>query len=257
MDAVDLGPNVTIHATARINVTEYLEIGADSTIGANCVIEGRDVRIGHELWMDEGAVIGGGSCFDHLSSLKAGHFLHMGRDSIINTARAVTIGDEVGLGTRTSLYTHGAYLSALDGFPVSFGPITIGNNVWLPGATVNPGVTIGDNVVVGVGSVVIRDLPSGSLAAGAPAGIIRTDAYPRPLMGAEREQFWTAFLRDYAEEVWVGPDAVRCGETTFRLSDKRITGPATPESERLRNQLRRYGIRFYSRPVHGSYQDWA
>jgi len=53
-------------------------------------------------------------------------------------------------------------------------PIRIGRNCWLgAGAVVVPGVTIGDNVVVGAGSVVTRDLPSNVVAAGAPCRVLR------------------------------------------------------------------------------------
>lgn len=53
-------------------------------------------------------------------------------------------------------------------------PITIGNNVWLcGGVTVNAGVTIGDDVVIGSGSVVTKDIPSGVVAAGVPCRVIR------------------------------------------------------------------------------------
>lgn len=53
-------------------------------------------------------------------------------------------------------------------------PITIGDNVWLGGrVTVNPGVTIGHDTVIGSGSVVTRDIPSGVFAAGNPCRVIR------------------------------------------------------------------------------------
>lgn len=52
--------------------------------------------------------------------------------------------------------------------------ITIGNDVWLgANVTVCPGVTIGDNVVVGAASVVTRDLPANTVCAGSPAKPIR------------------------------------------------------------------------------------
>lgn len=254
-----IGEGVRIHPSARIDV-EHLEIGGHSTVGPNCVIEGRDVRIGQELWMDEGAMIGGGSCRDPLSSLTAGHYLHLGRGAFINTARSVSLGNEVGLGMGSKVFTHGAYLSALDGFPVTFGSVEIGDNVWIPGGIVNPGVRIGSNVVIGVGSVVTHRIPSGSLAMGTPAKVVREDEYPRPLDGIERDEFWRWFLRDYPDpdaEIWVSSECIRIDETRFQLADKHINGPATDDSERLRNQLRRYGIRFYSRPVDGQYQDWA
>lgn len=53
-------------------------------------------------------------------------------------------------------------------------PITIGDNVWLGGGViVCPGVTIGQNSVVGAGSVVTRDLPANVLAVGNPARVVR------------------------------------------------------------------------------------
>jgi maltose O-acetyltransferase len=53
-------------------------------------------------------------------------------------------------------------------------PIVVGDNVWLGGgAILCPGVTVGDDSVVGAGAVVTRDLPPGVVAAGAPARVLR------------------------------------------------------------------------------------
>ena len=53
-------------------------------------------------------------------------------------------------------------------------PVRIGSNCWLgAGVIVLPGVTIGDNTVVGAGSVVTKDLPSGVVAVGNPCRILR------------------------------------------------------------------------------------
>jgi maltose O-acetyltransferase len=53
-------------------------------------------------------------------------------------------------------------------------PIAIGDNVWLGGGViVCPGVTIGADTVVGAGAVVTRDLPSGVVAVGNPARVLR------------------------------------------------------------------------------------
>lgn len=53
-------------------------------------------------------------------------------------------------------------------------PITVGDNVWI-GASVQvmPGVTIGSNVVIGGGSVVVKDIPDNSVAVGNPCKVIR------------------------------------------------------------------------------------
>ncbi len=54
-------------------------------------------------------------------------------------------------------------------------PITIGDDVWLGGGViVLPGVTIGENTVVGAGAVVTRDLPANVVAVGNPARVVRT-----------------------------------------------------------------------------------
>ena len=53
-------------------------------------------------------------------------------------------------------------------------PVRIGKNCWLgAGVIVLPGITIGDNVVVGAGSVVTKDLPSDVVAAGNPCRVLR------------------------------------------------------------------------------------
>ncbi|MDH6224503.1 MULTISPECIES: sugar O-acetyltransferase [Streptomyces] len=54
-------------------------------------------------------------------------------------------------------------------------PITIGDNVWLGGGViVCPGVSIGDDSVIGAGSVVTRDVPAGVVALGNPARVVRS-----------------------------------------------------------------------------------
>lgn len=53
-------------------------------------------------------------------------------------------------------------------------PVRIGRNCWIgAGALIMPGITIGDNVVVGAGSVVTKDLPSNVVAVGNPCRILR------------------------------------------------------------------------------------
>jgi acetyltransferase-like isoleucine patch superfamily enzyme len=54
-------------------------------------------------------------------------------------------------------------------------PVVIGCNVWLgANVTVLPGVTIGNDSVIGAGSVVTKDVPSRSIAIGSPARVVRT-----------------------------------------------------------------------------------
>lgn len=60
-------------------------------------------------------------------------------------------------------------------------PIRIGDHVWIGlRATILKGVSIGDGAVVGAGSMVIRDVPSGALVAGVPARVIRESVTWQP-----------------------------------------------------------------------------
>ena len=53
-------------------------------------------------------------------------------------------------------------------------PVKIGNDVWVGGnSVILPGVTLGDGTVIGAGSVVTKDIPSGVIAAGNPCRVIR------------------------------------------------------------------------------------
>lgn len=257
-------PTAQIHPTARINV-DHGSIGAGAKISEGAIIEGRHVRIGREAFLGRGAWIGNGGCRDPEASLEAGDFLHLGWNVMVNTARAVTLGDEVCLGTESKLYTHGAALSAWEGFPVQFAPVVIGDRVWLPNAWINPGVTIGSDVLVVQRAVVTRDLPSGCIAVGNPAVPKVKEAYPRALDAAEKRSVWE---RIYAsaqaiagtERRWepVTEGSYRIdGGTIFDLDRRRIEGQSDDFTETLRNQLRRNGIRFRYESIDGAYRPWA
>lgn len=177
-----------LEAGAEIDC-ERLIIGLHGTIRKNAIIRGRDIEIGSNFYMDHHAEIGGGSCFDANSRLRIGDNCHLGSYSIINTAREVTIGNNVGIGRLSNIYTHGAYLNVLEGFPEQWGPVKIGNNVWIPNATIMPGVTIGDNTVIAACSMVNRDIEGGGLWAGIPARRIEGVKYPDPWTKQKQEEY--------------------------------------------------------------------
>ena len=86
------------------------------------------------------------------------------------------IGDNCMLAPNVAIYTAGHPLhpdSRNSGYEYGM-DVTNGNNVWIGGSMViTPGVRIGDCYVIGAGSVVTKDIPAWSLAAGNPCRVIR------------------------------------------------------------------------------------
>ena len=97
-------------------------------------------------------------------------------DAVMLDVAPITIGAACQIATRVQLLTA---THPIDPEPRRLGweygePITIADNVWLGGGViVCPGVTIGQDTVVGAGAVVTRDLPAGVVAAGVPARVRR------------------------------------------------------------------------------------
>jgi maltose O-acetyltransferase len=97
-------------------------------------------------------------------------------DCVMLDVAPITIGSACQIATRVQLLTA---THPIDPGPRRVGweyaePITLGDNVWLGGGViVCPGVTIGEDTVVGAGAVVTRDLPAGVVAFGAPAKVHR------------------------------------------------------------------------------------
>lgn len=113
---------------------------------------------------------------DYGYNIEIGENFFANHNCVILDAAKVTFGDYVFIAPNCGFYTAGHPLDAEErneGLEYAK-PIVIGSNVWIGGNTVIlPGVTIGDNCVIGAGSVVNKDIPSHVLAVGNPCRVVR------------------------------------------------------------------------------------
>ena len=113
---------------------------------------------------------------DYGYNIEIGENFYTNHNCVILDAARVSFGDNVFIAPNCGFYTAGHPLDAEQrnrGLEYAC-PITIGNNVWIGGGVqVMPGVSIGDNTVIGSGSIVTKDIPGGVIAAGNPCKILR------------------------------------------------------------------------------------
>lgn len=110
---------------------------------------GRSIRFGKNVFVNHGCT-----------------FLDLG---------GITIEDEVLIGPKVSIITENHPLDPASRRSLICKPVLLRRNAWIgAGATILPGVTIGENAVVAAGAVVTSDVPDNVLVAGIPAKIIKT-----------------------------------------------------------------------------------
>ena len=250
----------------KANCPEKFVIGACGTIGRNCKMKCRSFECGDYLWMTDDVEIGRGGCDGPNSRVKIGNYCMFTEGVLLNPSEAITIGDDVAVGSGANIWTHGSFLDIMNGFPANFAPVTIGNHVWIPSkCTILPGVEIGDNVVISLGSIVNRSLPAGSLVAGNPAKVIKTGVYPKKLLKEEKIALikqiidaWRYELVPYKNIVGVISleyDAetgvitlIQLGGefTHYNVQKRTIEGYNNEVSEDFRDFLRRRGVKFFT-----------
>ena len=146
-----------------------------------------------------GARVGSGSHVYGSTRIWAPWNLQMGARSVLGPnidcycVAPVKIGDHAVISQYSFLCTASHDFSHPE-FPLTTGPIVIGNHVWVAAdAFIGPGVTIGDGAVVGARSSVFRDVPPWTVVAGSPARYLKnreirpvadnTDGRDRPPCG--------------------------------------------------------------------------
>lgn len=114
---------------------------------------------------------------DYGYNIEIGENFYSNVNCTILDGAQVTFGDNVFIAPNCGFYTAGHPLDVAQrnaGLEYAR-PITVGNNVWIGAQVcVLPGVTIGDNSVIGAGSVVTKSIPPNSVAIGNPCRVVRT-----------------------------------------------------------------------------------
>ncbi len=163
-------------------------VGKNTFFGYPLILEGdgrHRIKVGSNTNFDHHCVLG---CREHYGEehyepeMIIGNYCSIGEYCHITAINRITIGD--GLLTGRFVYigdnAHGglsweeAGLRPAQRRLISKGEIKIGRNVWLGDkVSIFGGVTIGDNVIIGAGSVVTKDIPDNCMAAGVPAQVVK------------------------------------------------------------------------------------
>lgn len=128
------------------------------------------------LGKSEGAWINPPFYCDYGFNIEVGRNFFANYNCTMLDVAKITIGENCFMASNVAIYTagHPIHPDSRNSMYEYGIPVTIGDNVWIGGNTVIcPGVTIGSNCVVGAGSVVTKDIPDWSVAAGNPCRVIR------------------------------------------------------------------------------------
>jgi maltose O-acetyltransferase len=150
-------------------LVRYNAASPSDSEGLRAILKGRLAEFG------EGSTIRQPFYCDYGYNIRIGAAVFLNFDCVILDVVSVVISDGTQIGPAVQIYAADHPRDpALRRAGLEFGrPVEIGRNVWIGGgAILLPGVTIGDDAIVGAGSVVTRDVPAGVSVAGNPARLI-------------------------------------------------------------------------------------
>lgn len=253
-----IGDNSRIGHFTSINGRTF-QMGRNCNIRSAVIIHADNIQIGNEVVISETAILRAGHRSER-SSLIIDDLVHIFPSTTIDPSRLVHLKEECAVGPGCSIFTHGSYKNILDGYPVHYGDVVIGERVELTyNVFVAPGVTIGDDTIVGYGSYVNHDLPDHVMAAGLPATVKRHKEQFAPTPSEEKkEELLKDIISEFKKhlsyngipytdkqiELMGCNEIILDGTTHFNLATRRCNPPKDNIAILLRRFLSRYGIRF-------------
>ena len=161
--------NLALQAKCKALVKKWNELPTEAMEEREAMLHEIFGEVGENVWMNSPLTVTVGKYV----SIGSGTYANM--NLMLIDDWKITIGKNVLIGPNVTMSTTGHPIDPAhrqDGM-YSF-PITIGDNVWIGGnVTILPGVTIGENSVIGAGSVVTKDIPANVVAFGAPCKVYR------------------------------------------------------------------------------------
>ncbi len=126
--------------------------------------------------MEENCVVLSPLYTDYGFYTKIGHDTFINRNAYLMDGCGITIGSHCFIGPNCGMYTavHATVAEERNQGLEKALPIVIGDNCWLGGdVKILPGVTIGNNTIIGAGSIVTKDIPANVVAVGNPCRVLR------------------------------------------------------------------------------------
>lgn len=165
----------------KINSVEF-SIGKNVVFGKNVVINARNVSIGDGCVINDNVIINGDEfkigdygtiyhdCFFPGGNVKIGHNFWLGMGSIVDGRAGTIIGDNVGVGAQSQLWTHMVFGDMMQGCRFhNETSMNIGNDVWFAGHNLVSPINAGDRSLAMFGSLITKDMLSDKTYAGSPA----------------------------------------------------------------------------------------
>jgi maltose O-acetyltransferase len=166
-DASDPELQAALAATQRWLARYNAAVGAAAATRRELLVE----RLG---FAGEGAIVRPPLYCDYGFNISLGAGVFLNYNCVVLDVVRVSIGDRTQIGPAVQILAADHPRSAAErATGLEFGrPIRIGRDVWIGGgAIILPGVSIGDEALIGAGSVVTRDVPAGAVAFGNPARV--------------------------------------------------------------------------------------